>query len=185
MKSFIISRTIIHTIFLLLSIIIALLAKYYADQFSGPIIPDLVLDNIPYVNTDFFFYQGAFILIALVLLLLIRMPRYIPFTFASIALFYFVRSGFMVTTHLPAASAISGNDLFFSGHTGLPFLFSLIFWKYKIPRYVFMVSSVIAGVAVLLSHVHYTIDVLGAYFITYTIFVTAKKVFKKEYNMTI
>lgn len=88
MKNFIISRTIIHTVFLFVSIVVALLAKYYADQFQGPIIPDLVLDNIPYVNTDFFFYQGAFILIALVLLLLIRMPRYIPFTFAAIALLH-------------------------------------------------------------------------------------------------
>lgn len=91
----------------------------------------------------------------------------------------------MVTTHLPASSSTSSNDLFFSGHTGLPFLFALIFWKYKIPRYVFTVSSGIAGVAVLLSHVHYTIDVLGAYFITYTIYVISKKIFKKEYNMTI
>jgi hypothetical protein len=174
-----------NTIFLIISIVLALVAKQYADSFEGTPIPDLILDHIPYVNTDFFFYQGAFILLAIVLALFIRMPRYIPFTFASVALFYLIRSGFMVTTHLPAASAISGNDLFFSGHTGLPFLFSLIFWKHTTFRYIFIAASGIAGVSVLLSHVHYTIDVLGAYFITYTIYVIAKKIFKKEYTMTI
>ena len=177
-----ISRTLLHIVFCAVSIFIALVSKEYADGFDGPIIPDLILDHIPYVDTSFFFYQGAAMLIAVALFVLIRVPRYIPFTLASVALFYLVRSGFMVTTHLPAASAVSGQDLFFSGHTGLPFLLALIFWRFDAVRYVFIAASCIAGISVLLSHVHYTIDVLAAFFITYTIFVLAKKIFKTEYG---
>lgn len=181
-SSLIISRSIIHTIFLLISIFIALLAKYYADQFVGAPIPDLILDHIPYIDTSLLYYQGAIALVVVVLIIIMRMPRYLPFTLAAVALFYLIRTGFMITTHLPAPSSTTGNDLFFSGHTGLPFLLSLIFYKYKIPHYFFIIVSVIAGSAVLLSHVHYTIDVLGAYFITYTIYEIAKIVFKKEYS---
>lgn len=181
-KSVFISRTVFHSVFAGISIFLALAAKQYADQFVGPIIPDLVLDHIPYVDTDFFFYQGAFMLVGVLLYVVVRAPRFIPFTLASIALMYLVRSVMMVTTHLPAASSVSGNDLFFSGHTALPFLLGLIFWKYKTLRYFFFAASCIAGASVLLSHVHYTIDVLAAPFITYAIFVLAKKIFKTEYE---
>jgi len=36
-------------------------------------------------------------------------------------------------------------------------------------------------VAVLLGHIHYSIDVFSALFITYGIFVIAKKVFARDY----
>lgn len=177
-----ISRTLLHTVFAAISIFLALAAKQYADQFVGPSVPDLILDHIPRIDTSFFFYQGAFMLVAVLLWVVIRMPRYIPFTLASVGLMYLIRSVMMVSTHLPAAYAPSGNDLFFSGHTALPFLFALIFWKYKTLRYFFIAASCIAGTSVLLSHVHYSIDVLAAPFITYTIFVLSKKVFSKEYS---
>ncbi|MEI8091030.1 MAG: phosphatase PAP2-related protein [bacterium] len=62
-----------------------------------------------------------------------------------------------------------GADLFFSGHTGLPFLFALIFWNNKWMRYLFVLTAIYFGAIVLLGHLHYSIDVLSAFFITYTI----------------
>lgn len=181
-KHSLVSRSLLHIVSVSVSIVLALVAKKYADGFDGPIIPDLILDHVPYIDTSFFFYQGAVMLVGVTLYILIRAPRYLPFTLASVALFYLVRSGFMITTHLPAASAISGQDLFFSGHTGLPFLLALVFWRFPIVRYVFIASSCIAGISVLLAHQHYTIDVLGAYFITYTIYQIAKRLFKRDYE---
>jgi len=181
-KSELVSRSLIYAVCLGVSIFIALAAREYAGTFPGAPIPDLILDHIPYINNDFFFYQGAIMLVGLMLFVVIRVPQYIPFTLASAALFYLIRSGFMVTTHLPATSAISKQDLFFSGHTGLPFLFALIFWRYKALRYILIIASGLAGASVLFAHQHYTIDVLGAYFITYTIYQIAKKVFKKDYE---
>jgi hypothetical protein len=76
----------------------------------------------------------------------------------------------------------SGNDLFFSGHTGLPFLIALIFWDHIYIRRLFLVSSVVFGVVVLLAHLHYSIDVFAAFFITYSIYHISLKVFKRDYE---
>jgi hypothetical protein len=76
----------------------------------------------------------------------------------------------------------SGNDLFFSGHTGLPFLIALIFWDHVYVRTLFLSSSVVFGVIVLLSHLHYSIDVFSAFFITYSIYHISLKLFHLDYT---
>jgi ABC-type multidrug transport system fused ATPase/permease subunit len=177
-----VSLVMLHSVFAAVSIFLALAAKVYADQFVGSAIPDLILDHIPRIDTSFFFYQGAFALVAVILVAVYCLPQYIPFILASVASFYLIRSCLMVTTHLPAAYAPSGNDLFFSGHTGLPFLMALVFWRYAILRYFFVFASVVAGISVLLSHVHYTIDVLAAYFITYSIYKICVRIFHIEHG---
>jgi hypothetical protein len=181
-KADFVPRSIFHLMFLGASVALALAATQYANTFVGPVIPDLILDHVTRVDTSFFFYEGAVILVGFVLLVVIRVPRYIPFTLAAVALFYLIRTLLMVTTHLPSPHPSTGADLFFSGHTGLPFLLSLIFWKYPALRYFFLVASVVAGATVLLSHVHYSIDVLAAPFITYSIYILSKKIFKREYS---
>jgi hypothetical protein len=57
------------------------------------------------------------------------------------------------------------NDMFFSGHTAIPFLGFLLF-DGKI-RYFFLCGSICMGTVVLLMHLHYSIDVFSAFFITY------------------
>ena len=74
-------------------------------------------------------------------------------------------------------------DMFFSAHTGLPFLAALLFWQNKIWRYVFLISSLIFGATVLLGHLHYSIDVFSAFFITYGIYHLAIKFFPKDYKL--
>jgi membrane-associated phospholipid phosphatase len=76
-----------------------------------------------------------------------------------------------------------GGDLFFSGHTGMPFLLALIFWEDKWTRFLFLGFSIMFGIVVLLAHLHYSIDVLSAFFITYTIFHLALYIFKKDRDM--
>ena len=58
-------------------------------------------------------------------------------------------------------------DLFFSGHTATLFLLFLISDK-KYLKIIFLISSILVGIAVLLQHVHYTIDVLVAPFFAYS-----------------
>ncbi len=58
-------------------------------------------------------------------------------------------------------------DLFFSGHTATMFIFFLTAQNKKL-KIIFLVSTVLVGACVLIQHVHYTIDVVIAPFVTYT-----------------
>jgi len=58
-------------------------------------------------------------------------------------------------------------DLFFSGHTATLFLLFLLSDK-KHLKIIFLINTMLVGTAVLLQHVHYTIDVLTAPFFAYS-----------------
>ncbi len=178
-------------------------ALIYVNNYpTNYVVPDIFLDNIPIVNVSYVFFQGALVFALIVLVIIITEPKFIPFTLESTALFFIIRSFFMILTHLSAPSieyykyiehehhirqvlftVSSGNDLFFSGHTGVPFLLALMFWDHKILRYVFLCFSVLFAIVVLLGHLHYSIDVLSAYFITYAIFHICRELFKKDWAL--
>lgn len=58
-------------------------------------------------------------------------------------------------------------DLFFSGHTATLFLLFLVSGNRKL-KLLFLLSTIVVGISVLLQHVHYTIDVVVAPFVSYT-----------------
>lgn len=184
------------TILLFASIIINFYAGQYATERASNYVTDIVLNNIPVFDVDAIFIYGSILFSAFVALLCIVEPKRIPFVFKSIALFVIIRSVFISLTHLgpfPDQILISGSriiskfsfggDLFFSGHTGFPYLMALIFWESIYLRILFIILSIIFGATVLMGHLHYSIDVLSAFFITYTIFHIAKKIFKKDYKL--
>jgi hypothetical protein len=57
-------------------------------------------------------------------------------------------------------------DLFFSGHTGTVFLMFLCLRK-KTDRLLGMLATGLVGMLLLIQHIHYTIDVIGAPFFAY------------------
>jgi membrane-associated phospholipid phosphatase len=65
-------------------------------------------------------------------------------------------------------------DLFFSGHTGTMFLIFLLV-ENKTLKTIFLVATILVGSAVLLQHVHYTIDVFVAPFVAYGSYRIIKK----------
>jgi membrane-associated phospholipid phosphatase len=81
------------------------------------------------------------------------------------------------------SSSRSGDDLFFSAHTGLPFLMAIIFWRNKLLKYFFLACTLIGGTAVILGHLHYSIDVFSALFIAFGIFHISKFFFPKDYRL--
>ena len=133
-----------------------------------------------------------------------RYPKRIPFLAKNIALFVAIRAVFISLTHIgPYPDQIpmdvfgenwlqhltdnanffifsSGSDLFFSAHTGLPFLMALIYWKNKAVRLFCIFAAAFFGVVVLLGHLHYSIDVASAFFITYSIFHIAEWLFPAD-----
>lgn len=69
-----------------------------------------------------------------------------------------------------AAHVYLTKDLFFSGHTAATFLLLLYVWPYRRLRTVMLVGHVLVVASVFLAHLHYTIDVLGAYAFAYALY---------------
>jgi len=66
-------------------------------------------------------------------------------------------------------------DLFFSGHTAAMFLMFLCLKK-RTDKILALAATIFIGIAVLLQHVHYTLDVIMAPVITYFIWVGSRKI---------
>lgn len=176
------------------SVYLTHLASQYAYIRASNYVEDIVLSNTPVFNFEFIFVEGAVMLSLFVVVLCFRFRKAAPFLIKTVSLFIIIRSMFVSMTHIgpyptklilesPLLNFItSGNDLFFSGHTGLPFLIALIFWNHPYLRILFVSASVVFGIIVLLSHLHYSIDVFAAFFITYTIYHIALKLFRKDYE---
>ncbi|MDB5237954.1 MAG: conserved rane protein of unknown function [Candidatus Kaiserbacteria bacterium] len=174
------------------------MASAYATVAASNSVTDLILDHTAVFDVDGYFVYGAVALIAFILLLLLLRPKRITFTLHSLALFFFIRAGFITLTHIgpyPVHTAIQftssigiflskvffGDDLFFSGHTGAPFLMALVYWREHWLRYIFLAWSVFLAGVVLLGHIHYSIDVASAFFITFTIYHIALWLFPQEH----
>lgn len=190
---YLISATFLALIMLSVSFYINTLLGAYVIEKESNSVTDIVLSNTRVYDVDQFFVWGIFLFATFILLYCLKNVSRIPYIVKSIALFVFIRSMFMSLTHLAPfperiildpsiiISKMSfGADLFFSGHTGLPFLMALIFWENKMLRIIFLISSVSFGVIVLLGHLHYSIDVAAAFFITYSIWHISRFLFKRD-----
>lgn len=61
-------------------------------------------------------------------------------------------------------------DLFFSGHTGVTFLLLLYVWRHRPLRLPGLVGHVLVVASVFLAHLHYSIDVVGAYAVGFSLY---------------
>jgi hypothetical protein len=182
-----------------LAIVFQFYASAYSTRVSSNFVHDLILDNIPIVNLNAIIVEGALAAIAGTILLLLLKPKYILFALKATAIFIATRAVFVAVTHLgiypgqvnPGPgffdSIYTGLGLqagfFFSGHTGLTLLMALVFWDEKFWRYVYIAAAIIFGTSVLFAHIHYTIDVLAAPYMTYAIFKLSQYFFKEDYEL--
>ncbi len=194
-----------YVVSLLVSILVLTGALYVnfwaidkATAEAGPHVADLILSSFPAMEVDGFFVYGTFVVVGFAILIILSQPRSIPFVLHGLTLFMVVRSGFTLLTHLgpPEAyyasdfgtkvtKAFFGSDQFFSGHTGMPFLAALAYWHVPWIRNTFLAAAVYFVVIVLLGHIHYSIDVASAFFITYGIYKIALWAFEKEHELFI
>lgn len=179
--------------------ILGFFANSYSTRTGGNFVGDFFLDNLPVVNLNPIIIEGALLTMLIGIVLLLAKPRYIIFTIKAAAIFITIRSFFVAVTHLGVYpnQIVPSNGFFdqlyvalnlqagyfFSGHTGLPYLMGLIFWKEKFWRYFFFIVSASFGVSVLLAHIHYSIDVFAAPFMTYSIFKLAQYFFPKDFKL--
>ncbi len=182
-----------------LAVVFQFYASAYSNRVSSNSVPDLLLGILPIVNLNGIIVEGALAAIAGSLVLLMFKPRYLIFTLKAAAIFIATRAVFVSVTHLgiypgqinPTTGFFDGSytglgreaGFFFSGHTGLTFLMALIFWDDRFWRFFYLALAAIFGVSVLFAHVHYTIDVLAAPYMSYAIFKMSQYCFKEDYKL--
>jgi membrane-associated phospholipid phosphatase len=69
-----------------------------------------------------------------------------------------------------SANVYLTKDLFFSGHTATTVLLLLYVWPYPKLRWWMLAGHVLVVASVFLSHLHYTIDVVGGYAVAFSLF---------------
>ena len=169
------------------SCLIALLATFpyffsTIEQHTGPVLNDWVLTRLPARDVSIPIFG---IIWAAALLLLIRV-RKSPAMFMLFVYSYVIISlSRMISINLfplnppvgllpmvdPITNAFYGEvyitkDLFYSGHTSTIFLIFLCL-RNRWDRFFVFIGSLMVGAFLLVQHVHYTIDVLGAFVFTY------------------
>ena len=183
------------TVFLAASTIAIFAAVSYATVHASNPVTDLVLSRVGPLNVRFLFVYGTFAAFVFTACLLALRPNRLPYALKAMALFLLIRAVFVALTHIapspidpqePAPffnSIFYGGDLFFSGHTGLPFLAALAFWHIWQWRALYLALTAFFGAIVLLGHYHYSIDVLAALFITHGVFQISCWLFGRDYAL--
>lgn len=188
-------------------LILAYVAEHFANVYeleysarsTSVSVGDLLLDNLPVVNLNFIIIEGALLSIVLgTAFIIFRRPRHILFSMKALAICIMARALFISLTHVgiypgnisPGVGIFDAiylylnfqTGFFFSGHTALPVLMALIFWREPPVRAVFLGLAFVFGIAVLLAHIHYSIDVFAAPFIAYGMFKIARRLFPRDYE---
>ncbi|AHE67415.1 hypothetical protein Loa_01868 [Legionella oakridgensis ATCC 33761 = DSM 21215] len=165
----------------------------YASAIAGNPVDDLLLNLLPVYDVTFVHVYAALLFWFVVAMYILMRPGMIPFITKTASVFIITRSAFICLTHLGAppnqliipenfsSFFLFNGDLFFSGHVGGPFLLALLFWRNKTLRYFSLAASLFFAYIVLIGHIHYSIDVFAAPFITFGIYELSKFLFAKEY----
>jgi hypothetical protein len=69
-----------------------------------------------------------------------------------------------------SAQAYLTKDLFFSGHTATTFLLLLYVWPWRRLRWLALAGHAVVVASVMLARLHYAIDVVGAWAVTFALF---------------
>jgi len=175
---------ILSIIFIVFSEWVCVRASIYVDKITTVPVPDLILDSIHVTDMSFLFAYGFMAVMTILALytFIFKVERFheVSFMFCLLVL---ARSAFITLTHLgiPHDAIMVGgvsnlyqafnfrNDLFFSGHAAIPFLGFLIFRKEAIGIF-FFIMTILLSITVLMMHLHYSIDVFSAFFITYGVY---------------
>ena len=173
---------VLSLVFLIIALVLNYAAGSYASKKATESVSDLILDNIPAVNLTPLFVYGPILIIGILFAYpLFFRVKDLSKTIIQFSFLVLVRSFFITLTHLKIpANAVTldlpnsfrwitfQNDLFFSGHTAFAFLGFLIYKNHdKKLAIFFLLSTIVMAITVLLMHVHYSIDVFAALFITY------------------
>ena len=163
----------------------------YIDSRTGTLLSDPFLEWLPAYDVSRPAFLVLYSSVIVAAIFLIRYPHSLLLCLQAYCLVTFMRLGSVLLISLeppvniiplidPFVSSFADGkpvfrDLFFSGHTSTMFLLFITARQYWL-RWVFLAGSFLMGLLVLIQHVHYTIDVLGAPFFVWLSYVIVKKI---------
>jgi hypothetical protein len=166
----------------------------FIEQREGVILSDPVLKAFNPVNLTWLTFALIYLCLFLFIVTTINKPDKLMIAFQAYGLMVIFRTIAMYLTPFDAPETslllndpfvqlfgkgeILTKDLFFSGHTGTLFLLFLLA-ENKIMKYIFLLVTLTVGTAVLLQHVHYSVDVFIAPFVAYAAYRIIKNVHLK------
>jgi membrane-associated phospholipid phosphatase len=147
-----------------------------------PMLPDLILDDLPFYNVSLFYDIFSIISFIVFLIYVIHKKDYnrIPFFLLMIGIMGIIRGIFIVLTPLGNPPLFTGSNalvngfskfelgVYPSGHVGDAFLF-LLMAKNKWYKYLLFFCLTAIIVSLYFAHAHYSIDILSGFFFAYAI----------------
>jgi hypothetical protein len=154
----------------------------FIEKRKGVILPDPLLNSFSPIDFTWLTFSLIYLSIIVFFISVIKEPDKILIALQAYCLMVIFRTIAMYLVPLEAPKTIIllndpfvqlfgkgeilTKDLFFSGHTGTLFLLFLLS-ENKVLKAIFLISTTFVGAAVLLQHVHYSIDVFIAPFVAY------------------
>ncbi|GAB4035017.1 phosphatase PAP2-related protein [Spirosoma jeollabukense] len=167
------------------------------EQHTGPVLNDWLLNQLPPYDVSLVIFL---VIWAAGLLILIRSRRSPTIFLMFIYSYIIITLSRMISINLfplnppvglipmvdPLTNAFYGKvyitkDLFYSGHTSTIFLIFLCLRR-RMDRLVTFIGTLVVASLLLVQHVHYTIDVLGAFVFTYPLYWIGKKIALSGWN---
>jgi hypothetical protein len=158
------------------------LHNYISEGKALPMLSDLILDNLPFINVSLIYDIFCLFPILLVLIYFVHKKEYnrFPVFLVLTGIFYIVRGIFIVLTPFGNPPMFNGSDPLFngfskfelgvypSGHVGHVFLMFLLV-KGKGYKWLIFICLIIVIVSLFLARGHYSIDILSGLFFSYAI----------------
>lgn len=174
---------LLTVVFLILILIILSNFLGYVEGREGTTLPDPILNLFNPINLTWLTFGLIYASLAIAIINFVKEPDKLLLAIQSYSLMVVFRLITMYVTPFAApekllllddpfvqffgSGQILTKDLFFSGHTATLFLLFLIA-DIKSLRIFFLICTIAVAAAVILQHVHYTIDVISAPFFAYT-----------------
>jgi len=154
----------------------------FIEQREGVVLNDPLLNTFNPINLTWLTFSLIYLSLIMFFVSVFKDPQKLMIGLQSYGLMVIFRTIAMYLTPLDAPETllvlddpfvqlfgkgdVLTKDLFFSGHTGTLFLLFLLA-ENKTLKSMFLISTIMVGSAVLMQHVHYSIDVFVAPFVAY------------------
>jgi membrane-associated phospholipid phosphatase len=172
---------------------------HFVEQREGVVLNDPILNTFNPIDLTWLTFALIYISLIIFVVTTFNKPDKLLIAFHAYGLMLIFRTIAMYLTPFEAPETIlllndpfvqffaKGDiltkDLFFSGHTGTLFLVFLLA-ENKTLKTIFLILTILVGAAVLLQHVHYSVDVFVAPFVAYGAYRIIKKLHIKIFEET-